>query len=273
MRTITINNLVFGEGTPYKIEAPLSGFETPQIRTSSENYSGRDGGIVTGQYYSGRQMSIPGFMGEDTCADLTEARRDLMTSLPIRQDLEVELETFDGQTYFTFARVTDIKMDVIAPKHTRYKIELYAGDPNFYDSSTINSVIIPRYVGGGFILPVILPIIFDASATPTIVTNAGTVIAYPTITIVGKTTNPVITKLDTGETVELAITTSSGDVTIIDMYSRTVTLNGGNILPLRSTDSDWWGLDVGDNRIEYRSDDGDDDGVVTLTWRNAIPGF
>ena len=70
--------------------------------------------------------------------------------------------------------------------------------------------------------------------------------------------------------VEIDATTGVSDELVIDMLNRTVVLNGGSALSLRSADSDWWGLDVGLNYINYSSDDLSDTGVATISWRVAV---
>lgn len=264
----TINSLGLGEATDYKIESPVEGLETPPIRTSQDNYSGRDGGRVNGQFYSPRLITLTGFIGKGTC-DLHEAARlALQQALPIREDLDMTISTFDGTEYATTVRLLDLKMPYINKKHSDFKIDLVAADPFLYSGDEFSAVI-PLEVGGGFTLPVTLPIIFAPGTAPTVVTNGGNAIVYPTITIVGAATNPEITKVDTGEKVEVNVTMSGGDTLVIDLKRRVITLNGGSVLSLRSTDSSWWGLDVGANELKYETTNGGDTGVATITWRNA----
>lgn len=266
---ILLNGLNIGFNTLFQIESPVEGLETPQIRTSANNYSGRDGGQVSGQYYSPRLITISGFIIGGTCEQHELARRELQNAIPIRQDLPVQITTFSGLVVQTTARVTNITMPITGPKASRFKIDLYASDPNFYMAAE-QSVQIPLEIGGGFILPVILPITFDPGSSPVIINNTGDVIVYPVITILGETTNPVISKTNTGELVEIDVTTGVSDELVIDMLNRTVVLNGGSALSLRSADSDWWGLDVGLNYINYESDDLSDTGVATISWRVAV---
>ena len=64
-----------------------------------------------------------------------------------------------------------------------------------------------------------------------------------------------------------------GDVIVIDMGNRTVTLNGSNIMGNRTDDSTWWGLTPGDNLIVLTSATGDDSVYAELQWRNGVMGI
>lgn len=266
---ITINGLQLGESTDYNIEAPVEGLDMPPIRTSSQNYSGRDGGSVNGQFYSPRLITIPGFLIGGTCDDHDTLRQTLSNSLPIREDLEVIITTFSGDIYETIARVIDFKMPITGPKSSRYKIDLLAPDP-FFNNGDLQSLVIPRSLGGGFILPVIFPIVFDAGSSPVTAANASPVEVSPTITIVGSATNPEITNVDTGEKIEFTLTMGVSDTLIIDMGQRTATLNGGSVLGYKTSDSTWFTLAPGNNRFAYFTDNGSDTGVCTMTWNNVV---
>lgn len=265
---ITINGITLGSNT-YKLGQPVEGLEIPPIRTSQDNYSGRDGGRVNGQFYSPRLITLSGFMNLTTCALHEDARQDLEAALPIRQDLAVTVTNFSGTSYTITVRLVDFKMPITSPRASLFKIDLVASDPYFY-SSSILSATIPLAVGGGFVLPAILPVTFGAGTSPTTITNNGTVVTYPTITIVGSATNPSITNTVTGEKVELSLTMSGGDTLVINMKDRTITLNGGSVLSLRTADSDWFGLAVGVNKFIYETTNAADTGVTAMTWRTGV---
>lgn len=266
---ITINGLQLGYGTPYHISAPVEGLETPPIRTSNDNYSGKDGGVVTGQFYSPRLITISGFIIGSTAQAYEASRTALQEALPIREDLDVVITTFSGLEYLTTIRVTSIQMPIIDPVGGEFKVDLFASDPNLY-TSLLNSINIPINASGGFILPVIFPIVFASGTTITNVTNNGPVTVYPTITITGEAHHPVIENTDTGEKVDVDIDMSTGDVLVIDMFNRTITLNGGSVISFRSTDSDWFGLEPGLNRFTYSTEDLTDTGLAVISWRTAV---
>lgn len=264
----TINGLEIGSGTDFKIASAIEGLETPPIRTSSSNYSGKDGGLVNGQFLSPRLITIPGFIAAGTCEEHEDLRKQLQESIIPKEDLEVIITTFSGTQYVTTVRVIGFNMPIIDGKASKFKIDLFASDPNLYLEDSISTVI-PIELGGGFVLPFILPVTFAAGSSPTIINNTGSVDVFPVITITGESTNPIITKTDTGEKVEVTVSMHTGDVLEIDMFNRTITLNGSSIVGYRTSDSDWFSLDVGANHITYESDDLTDTGVASVTYRIA----
>lgn len=266
---ITINNLVIGgNSADYYLESPVEGLESAPIRTSQDNYSGTDGGVVTGQFYSPRLITVSGFI-LDTCEDHAAARVALQDALPIRTDLEMVIKDFVGNEYVTTVRLLGINMAYENGRASRFKIDVVAGDPNLYAGDEIDAII-SRFTGGGFILPVIFPAVFDAGSSPTVVNNTGNTEVYPTFTITGSATNPQFTNTDTGETVQVMANLGGSDVLIINMKERTITLNGGSVLYLRTDASSWWSLPVGTSRIQYETDSGSDTGVAVMSWRNAV---
>jgi phage-related protein len=269
---VTINGLQLGDDTDYQIEAPVAGLEKPGIRTSSQRYSGRDGGRVNGQYLDPRLITIPGFFNMDTCADHEAARQELDQALPVREELDIEVELPSGDTFVTSGYIQDFKMPYRNTKRSDYKIDLFCGDSNLYIGEELTATL-NRFVGGGFTLPVTLPIVFAPGSGLVAVNNTGYVEVYPVLEINGSATNPEITKVSTGEKVEVGVTMSGGDQLIIDMKRRTITLNGGSVLGLRTSDSDWFALDVGSNPLRYDTTDGADTGVVTVRWRTAVTGI
>lgn len=268
---IEINGLTIGSGTDFEIEGSVEGLEKPQIRTSSQNYSGRDGGRTNGQYYGSRLITVSGFIRPQTCEQHELDRKLLDTSLPIRQDLDVNITTFAGHSYSTTARLIDFKMPIKNPVLSSFKIDLLSGDVNLYTAT--QSQVIPIAQTGGFTLPTDVPIIFAPGSNPTIITNTGEVEAYPTITIVGEATAPIkILNNATNQYVEMNVTSGVSDEIVIDMLNRTATLNGSSI---RSyvTNAGWFSLAVGQTPVSYSTGDLLDTGVATLTWKTAVRGI
>lgn len=273
--TIELNSLALGEGTTYHISGKIEGLEKPDVRTSSSNYSGRDGGRVNAQYYSPRLITITGFITSDSCDAHESAREALDAALPIRDDIDVVITTPGGSEFVTSASLLALDMPWGNSKFSEYKIDLFCGDPNFYlgGIGAESSITIQRFVGGGLVLPIILPAVFAAGSGVVTAVNGSAVSVYPIITITGSAANPEITNVDTGEKVEVNVTMSSGDVLVIDMKNRTITLNGGSVLSFRSSDSDWFALAPGNNRFMFSTTNGSDAGVAVMTWRTAVGGI
>ncbi len=277
---ITINNLQLGENTKYLIASPVAGFSKAPIRTADGDYSGKDGGYVSAQFYGKRAITIVGWIYASTCEENEDMRNDLASALVIRQLLPVFVRTFSGKIYLVEAYVTSLQMDITSPKVSEFKIDLIAPSPFIYDggdgvdpdSGWVEQPI-NKLIGGGYSTPYNLPVTWKAGTQPNIINNTGDTYIYPQIRLEGQWTNPRILNVTENAFIELNITTTSGDVILIDLDKRTITLNGGNILSSRTIDSSWWGLRPGDNMIELTSDDTNDATSGTVRWRAQYTGI
>lgn len=276
-----LNNIELGSGSNYQIEAPITGLEKPSIRMGAGEWSGRDGGYVSSQFYASRVIVITGFYKASNCDTADELRANLAEALPIRTSLPLYITTFSGKLYFTQTYLRDFKMDVIHPTFGKYQITLIAPDPLLYDAgdgsdpdSGWQELPVEKIIGGGYVTEYDMPVQWTPGTTPTVAVNTGDSVIYPQFKITGAVENPRITNQTTDKFVQVNITTSDpSDELIIDMNNRTITLNGGSVLSLRTVDSQWWGLEVGNNTIEFTSDGPTDVDSGVLRWRAAFQGI
>jgi hypothetical protein len=257
----------------------VTGLGPADIRTSSFLYSGRSGGLVTDQQSGFRMVSIEGKIGEigGNRVDHAADRQALLAALPIGTKIPVYITNFAGEQFRIDANVTDAKVEYSQGGYTSdYMIQLTAGDPLFYSvaggdeqSATVNRTV----DNGGYVTPYILPVEWDSGGAPTIVTNSGNAIVYPTITIYDTTHDPILTNQATGEQFAMSINTNTGDELVIDMLNRTVKLNGSDVIGNKVDGSVWFGLLVGNNAIRFDTDTVDDDGYAEVVWRNGVTGI
>jgi tail protein len=275
-----LNGIALGGDSQYKIQAPVVGLEKPPIRMGAGEWSGRDGGYVSNQYYGTRVIVLNGFYIGTTCEEADALRAGLTDSMPIRQSLPLFITTFGGKLLFTQTYLRDFKMEMTNPLAGIFQITLVAPDPFLYDAGDgINPdsgwIELPVYklIGGGYITEYNMPVQWTPGTTPAVAVNSGDVTIFPQFKITGVVTNPTITNFTANKFVKVMVTTSQPtDVVIIDMGQRTVTLNGSSILSLRTLDSQWWGLTPGNNTIQFESDGVSDVNFGTLRWRTAYQG-
>lgn len=266
-------------GGPFIITG-VTGLGVADIRTSSFLFSGRDGGMVTNQLKGFRTITINGKIGR-LAGSREQHRLDrgtLMSSLPIGTVFPVYVTLFDGETYRTDCSLTDIKVEYsrTGGYTSDFLIQLTAGDPLFYstDGGEIQSAILNKVItSGGYVTPYILPVIWEAGGAPTNVINSGNAFVYPRLELYDEAANPSITNFATGEKFSLDLNMVDGDIVVIDMARRTVTLNGSDIIGNKTADSTWWGLLPGINPIALISDAGDDTLSGLMTWRNGVTGI
>jgi hypothetical protein len=269
----TINNS--GGPNAVYLEEDLLGLDLPAIRTSSGNYSGRDGGYIGGQLYSARDITLQGRIFSSNVATLETARKALQNAVK-GQGITMGVVTNAGAAYVIYCNLIDFEMPIKRQVSSApFKIELYASDPTIYDDATGTALTasISRIVSGGYTYPVTYPVTYAGSTGPTTVTNSGDVAVYPTITLTGAATNPIITNRLTNEFIGLSLTTGPSDVIVIDMRQRTILLNGGSIFALQTASSTFWTLEPGGNPIALTTSNGSDTVTGVVSWRSGFMGI
>ncbi len=278
--TLRLNGLEFGGVSKYQLLAPLSGLDGAPIRMGQGVWTGRDGGYVSSQFLGNRVIVFKGFMIGASCEELDELREDLVAAMPIRQTLPLYINTHGGRNLVAETYLQDVKMDVLAGGlYAEFQITLLCPDPLLYEAgdgldpdSGYIEVPVYKLIGGGYITEYGMPVTWTPGTTPTFAINSGDTTIYPQVTYTGIVTNPIITNVSDNKFVRINITTVPGDVLVIDMYRRTVTLNGGSVLSFRTLDSTWWGLLPGSNIIQYTSSSGGDAAFATVRYRNGYMG-
>lgn len=274
----TAGDLVIDDGIRgLMLESPLEGFGMPPIRTSNGNLSGVDGGYVSGQFFSQREMVINGNAGEFDYTDYVNIRNGLINKLSIRENLNVTVTIDNGDEYSTEAYLADFKMDITPRNSGRFQITLVAPDPYFFMTNEYNQdgwVIeqINKSVSGGYETPYILPVTWSTGTTPAIISNPTKNLILPVLEFNDSWTNPKVTNIATGSFVKVNASMTTGDNLIIDIQRRTVVLNGGSILASLDAGSNWWGLISGNNTITLESDSGGDETVAELRYRIPYVG-
>lgn len=275
---INLNGIIMGtSGADVALNPPLRGLAIPPIRTASGNYSGRDGGWVSSQFYAVREIVLNGTVNGRSCPDAAEKLCRLQGAVRIRQGLPLYVTTGEGTTYFTQVYLAGFNMDIDNERIHTFQMTLIAPDPNFYivdpddPEQGWNTVEFEEVVGGGYITPYVLPVEWQPSSQPTIINNPTDQLILPQIILQGKFTNPRVTNTTTGQYIELAVTTTTGDEIVIDMKDRSIILNGGSILPSKS--GSWWGLIEGDNYVELHTDSSADDKSGLIRYRPAYSGI
>lgn len=256
----------------------VTGLGAADIRSSSFLFSGRSGGMVTDQLYGFRQIAITGKIGNNTMTRAQHKidRAALQNAMPIGATFPIEITLFNGETYATEVSLTDLKLEYNQRGYmSDFLIQLTAGDPYFYstDGGDEQSALVTRVTQGGYVTPYDLPVNWASGSGPTVVTNDGETLYFPRVELHDEAANPVIINQTTGERFQLDINLVDGDVVIIDMFKRTVKLNGASIIGNKTEDSIWWALQPGPNSIMLDSDSASDDVTAEIFWRNGVIGL
>lgn len=275
-----INGLEFGGDSKYKVLAPVMGLDSASIRTAAGDFSGRDGGYVSAQYYGSRTIVINGFYRGTSCEDADNLREELAKALKIRVLTPVYITTFSNKHYLAEAYLLSYKSDITGPFSGTFQITYLAVDPFLYDAGDgadpytgYLQALFYKPESGGYEIPYALPVQWNVGNTSTPIENKGSVAVHPEIILENAYTNPIIHNLTTGKFMELNMTTVDGDKVIIDMKNREITKNGVSVAANRTIDSTWWTLEPGLNLIALETDDTDDKNWGLIRWRQGYEGI
>lgn len=270
---ITLNGVSLGCGeNGLALLTEIQGLSIPTIRSSSGNFAGRDGGYLSSQFFGTREIVIDGVAWGNTALKSEQNFAKLLKAIPIRQLLPMYIRVASGQTYLAHVSVIDFKYALDNDKLHKFQMTLLSPSPNLYianpddENDGWNIEPLEPISGGGYITPFVLPVEWQDSAQATIINNTTNQIALPQIIFKGSVTNPIVRNLTTGVQIGLTLTTSGADsLAVIDMSDRTVTLNGGSILPSKT--GEWWGLAPGLNTVELLATGLEETSLVTIRYR------
>jgi hypothetical protein len=258
----------------------IEGLEYPSTRISVINRGGEHGTFFASSFYGERRVTLEGRLYADSSVTNETRRRNLESILDIERDANgvpahknLKFTTLDDlQLQISCIVAAPLKMPVGRPRDSAFQIDLVA----YYaiQSQTQHSESFTSPSGGGFILPVVLPVTFTASSgSNKTITNAGTTDANPAIVFTGPLTNPALSNVTLGKSIALTRTLNSGDIVTLDMREKAALLNGTtNIIGDITSASQWWWLSPGNNDIQFSTSNSADTGSATLIWRDAYLG-
>jgi len=233
--SFAFKNQVFGgAGSPYQILS-VDGLESlPGIRNQDDNRGYHDGMFTGRDFLSGRSISIIfntfGDANGSAQTNYNTIQSILLPQTSGTTPLFFKFPNIPTSEQFVDARVRSLRTTV-DPNYTygyiTSQVEFFCPDPNYYNSNlqTANMLISAalgrtynrtfNYTYGG-----------GSSTVTTTIQNIGWATTYPTITIQGPITNPIIGNTTTGNTLNFTGTYSALDTLEIDLYNQLITLNG-----------------------------------------------
>lgn len=270
---------LIGGSSPFALVKAEGLIDMPPLQTSDRARLRRDGVSPGDDFVSARSVVLE----IEVLADTTEDLNTTMTTLldvtrpgldespltvkipglagggkrrlnvrPRRRQVPVDLDFFYGLPIVT--------------------VEFVATDPRIYDATPWRLQTALPSGNGGLEFAADSPLYFNASTETGDVgaENEGTFPVAPVIRIDGPVTNPSVTHLEKGATLDFTITLGATDYLLIDNESRSVLLNGtSNRYSTLTSTSTWWDLDPGDNTIRFRSDANTESAVMTAYYRSA----
>ena len=288
MQNMTLGNLSFICGpTPSQaygvmLGLPVQGLDAPDYRIVNYPIPGQDNARVSAAYYDARTITLQGVINGATPTAHLANRSLLSQACAINRDAfgypsltKLSFQTLDGSSYFIYVQPHKPVFDMTYPFWSKYQLTLLAPDPRLYGVNQATSGSVGTLVGGGFILPVILPIVSSAASGGSgTITNSGTTDTHPIITFTGPLTSPYLHNLTTGYAFQLDYTIPGGSSVVVDMYNKTVVLNGStNLISVVDNISTWFTIIPGTNSFTLTTSSSSDTGNVSISAYSAYEGI
>lgn len=275
--SFSFNNQVFGgAGSPYQILS-VDGLEgLPGIRNQDDNRGYADGMFTGRDFLAGRTivinfqcLSSPGASAQ---ANLNTLQRALLPQTSGTTPLYFILSNADTEQVIN-ARVRGMSVSV-DPEYTYGyilgQVTFFCPDPRYYASNEQTATLLYSPPTGRIYNRTYNLTYGGGSATITTnIANNGWTATYPTITLNGPITNPVLGNATQNAALNFNVTLSSSDAFVIDLYNKLITLNGQ---PARNTliSGTWFSASPGNNSY-YLTGTGTLAGTTeaVVTWQSA----
>jgi hypothetical protein len=211
----------------------VHGLSKIDIRLSSDNLTGRNGGNVWATKYGMRDIKIFG----DVYAN------DFDTYFNLRSELQEAFDTLQGDQELTITigdRTRKITGTVIEFQEldetpgefaeAPYYIVVRCGDPFFTDTSISTGGPIEPGVEGGTPVPMPIPSPIGSIGESITIVNSGDLASYAVFTITGTITNPRVQNNSTGKYFQLNTTLNAGQILTVERTNQgeSVTVDGAN---------------------------------------------
>jgi hypothetical protein len=284
--TITVNyqfkfsSLTFGgAGSPYQIQS-VDGLESlPAIRNQDDNRGYADGMFSGQDFLGGRNISMMINTFATSGGASAQTNYNTLQSLLLPQvsgttPLYFLIPSSGSVEQYVNARVRSVKT-AIDPNYTygyiTSLVEFFCPDSRYYNSTQLSaSLTIGNALGRPYnrIYPLVYT--YGLSAGTTSIANAGWATTYPTITITGPISNPIVGNATTGQYINISGTYANTDTIIIDLYNKLITLNGTSARNLITGNSEWFGAPAGTSQFYYTGTGTSGITTATVTWYSAF---
>ena len=261
---------------PFVDLTKISGFDTPEIRSTERDHEGTDGGFLDADFEKMRTLVFEGQMisnGINTWTFLDQLKYEWAPGRGV-QPLYFQLPGLDERLIFVKALGVRFDIDsLIRLGSCDVQFTCQAENPAFY-TSTLLTLALPQgaTLVGGISFNLGFNMDFGAPVSPAYANayNGGNRDATALITIQGPVDNPRIYNDTTGNVLDFGLSLSATDSLVVDLYNRTVTLNGTASRRNTLKNPDWFLLKPGNNIIRYRADSsGNPDASISYryAWR------
>jgi len=240
-----------GAGSPYQI-LDVDGLGLPELRVQDDNRGYNDGMFSGRDFLSGRNLTF-------TINIFSDATRNAQQNLALFNQAMVPQQSGTTALYFQlaptdtskvlYARVRSRRV-LVDPDYTygfiRVQVTMFAPNPKYYDQTFTTGSISPVAPSGRtYNRTYNLSYGGGSNASALTIVNSGTWTTYPTVTITGPITNPILTNQTTNQSLAVTVTLQATDSLVLDLENRNVLLNGSPVRNLLTGSSQWFGASPG----------------------------
>lgn len=240
-----------GAGSPYQI-LDVDGLGLPELRVQDDNRGYNDGMFSGRDFLSGRSLTF-------TLNIFGDATRNAQQNLALFNQAMIPQTSGTTALYFQlaptdttkvlYARVRSRRV-LVDPDYTygfiRVQVTMFAPNPKYYDQTSVTGSISPVTPSGRtYNRTYNLSYGGGSNASALTIVNSGTWTTYPTITITGPITNPILTNQTTNQLLAVTVTLQATDSLVLDLENKNVLLNGSPVRNLLTGSSQWFGASPG----------------------------
>jgi len=267
-----------GAGSAYQITS-IDGLESlPEIRNQDDNRGFADGMFSGRDFLAGRTITMIietfGSSGNSAQVNYNTLQSVLLPQTSGTTPLYFKMPAITGDQFIN-CRVRGLRTS-ITPDYTYGKItsqlEVYCPDPRYY-SSNQQTATMAYTPPTGRTYNRIYNLIYGGGSTliTTTITNNGWTDTYPIITLNGPITNPILGNNTQSASLDFIGTYSSGDLLVVDLYNKLITLNGQ---PARNLliSGEWFSAQPGNNSFYLTGNAGSTligTTAATVVWNSA----
>lgn len=254
---LQFGSFIFGGANSTTQVLEIDGLEgLPELRTQDDNRGYNDGMFSGRDFYSGRNITITmltvGGNGNSAQQNFRLVQNAMLPQQQGTTPLYFQLSSTDTQKVIN-GRVR-ARQTIVDPNYTygyvKSQYTIFCPDPRYYNSTYTTTSLLPS-VALGRTYNRTYNIEYGGGSAGATVANTGNVATYPLITITGPITNPTISNQSTGQYITVNTTLLVTDTLVIDLYNKTITLNGSPARNLLAGNSQWFGCDPGNTVISF----------------------
>lgn len=280
-----LNGVILGTSDSKFQLTEIEGLESPPFRNNNNDWSGKDGGYMSAQLFSGREIVFQGFYydKEYGCGEnLTSGREELINFLKIRTAFPIFFKTISGLIYYTEGYITDMNIPYTNTKYGDFQLTFYCPNAEikraeqFGDEDSVikRDIIYRDIMSGGHINPETTPVLFEKGYTTSVINYQGSLPCYPKIVLTGPFTSDIILQnYTTKKQLIIKKGIATGSVVTINMDKRQALENNRSISLLIDENSEWWYLQPGQNKIYLISGDDNDNVSCSIEWTENYQGI